>query len=202
MNSVGQVFDKTKQAADTAKEAVDTITGGGGFCYIDLAEEFVRGKHADQVGTMLEVRNTRIIWHVSMRVLDYQAFQRDSAQLSAEDIMSGKILNLDAVNSYLGDGKDGPSPIFNNIGVNKAYSTDKDYLIEFWALNGAWDEEMHSRIVNGKMVKAIRVARLVVPKNWDMAKHTFAPLYERVDTEYPRKNGQVEWVGYDGPKRP
>jgi hypothetical protein len=202
MSGVGKVFTKTEQAADTAREGVNTITGGDGFSYIDLAEMFTRGRHSDQIGTMLEVRNAKIVWHVSMRVLDYQAFKKDSEKLSGGDIESGQMLNLDAVTTYLGDLKDGPTPLFNSIGINKAYQADRDYIIQFWALNGAWNEEIHSRTVGGKMVKAIRVARLVFPKDWDTAKVTFKPLYERVDEKYPRTNGQVGWVDLAEPKQP
>ena len=197
MGGVGTVYDKTKQAADTAKEAVNTITGGNGYCYIDLDQGFSFNRDTGRVMPMVNVVKAKVLWRVSVRVLDYKAFKADTRPISTEEMINGGLLTRDATITQLGDLKLGPSPLFQNMGFSTDEHADNDYIVEFWAINGTWKEEMHYRFIDGKYLKAIRVVWLNFPPDFDTDKTTETIRREEVSPEYPRgKDGKVEWVGF------
>ena len=190
MEGVGKVFDKTRQAADTAKEAVNTITGGKGFSYIQLATVDVLGKKTNQLVPMLTVRGTQILRGVSIRVVDYKAFEADTRPL--ESIES--IVNRDATNTTLGDIKVGTSPLFQQIGIVSEGKENIDYLINFFALNGTWIEEMHYRHINGTLEYANRVVWLDFPQNGNADLVRRRVVFQEISKGYSLDHGQVSWV--------
>ena len=54
-------------------------------------------------------------------------------------------MNRDANNIFLGDIKSGSGFIFQPIGIATEGKEEIDYLINFFALNGSWTEELHYR---------------------------------------------------------
>jgi hypothetical protein len=197
MGRFESVYDKTKQAADTAREAINTITGGRGYCYIELAQSFSFSRDTGKLVPMVQVVKAKVLWRVSVRVLDYKAFKSDTRPISVDDMISGGLLTRDATITQLGDLKLGPGPLFQNMGFSTDEHADNDYILEFWAINGAWKEEMHYRFIDGKYLRAIRVVWLNFPPDFDTSKTTETILHEDVSPEYPRgKDGKVEWVGF------
>jgi hypothetical protein len=189
MQGVQKVFDKTQQAADTATDAVNTVTGGKGFCYIQLATVDVLGKKTDRLVPTMTVRGTKILWRVNAHVVDYKAFQADTRPVEVGDVM-----DRDAVNTTLGDVKSGSGPIFLPIGIVTENKTEIDYLINFWALNGSWREEMHYRHFDGTLEYANRVVWMEFPPDGNTDHVKEKVVFEEISKGFPKTKGKVEWV--------
>ena len=103
-------------------------------------------------------------------------------------------MNRDATTSTLGDVKIGPSPLFGSYGIDTQGKTDIDYLIDFYALNGSWVEEMHYRRINGNLEHANRVIHHDFPANFDTSKVKDTVVFYEVSKNYPLTNGEVGWI--------
>jgi hypothetical protein len=177
-----KVFEETKQAADTAEDAVNTITGGKTYCYVDLAVVKIYGKPVDEVSPLIVVRGGKVIRQLTMRVVDEQALQSDTSPMP---ISPAEIVARDAVSTLIGDVIVGLVPLFRPVGFNTDNHTDKDYQVQFFALNGNWIEILHVRYLNGTREDAIRVT---------LGNHAEGKvLFQRVSKNYPRTKGKVEW---------
>jgi len=192
MKEVGKVFDKTSDAANTAKDAVNTITGGNGFCYFTMGPYFIKNAPPpDKTNINLTTTGNRYLRQVTVRVVDTNAYIRDKTPLTDPV----EFLNRHARTLALGDLKEGTGPLFQDFGINTDNHTDKNYTIEFSALNGQWRENMRYKYIDGKMEEAIRVTRLDYPTA-DVRKMQERVIFTTVSKGYPRVNGKVAWNAY------
>lgn len=186
MAGVGKVFDKTKQAADTATEAVNTITGGNGWAYIDMDTTLVNGHVTDTLQVELHVINTKVLRNVQLHIVDYKAFQADPTPVDPRTV-----LERDAVNTLMGDLR-GLVQVFQPIGIDTK-KKECDYFITFFALNGTWREELHYKKTGDTLQHAYRVVWQDFPANGSAVGMKERLLREDVSGDYPRDHGQVKW---------
>lgn len=186
VRDVGKVFDKTKVAADTATEAVNTITGGKGWAYIDVDTTLVNGRVTDTLQVMLHVINSRVLRNVQLHVVDYKAFQADRDPINPQTI-----IERDAVNTQMGD-LNGLVMVFRPIGIDTKRK-ELDYFITFFALNGTWMEELHYKRDGDKLQHAYRVVWQDFPPNGSAVGMKERVIREDITSDYPRVGGKVNW---------
>jgi hypothetical protein len=104
------------------------------------------------------------------------------------------IVNRDAVTTSLGDMNAGTRPLFEPLGIVTEGKTEIDYLIDFWALNGSWVEEMHYKRLNGTLEYANRVLWEDFPADGNVDHVVERVVFEEVSKGYPRIDGKVEWT--------
>jgi hypothetical protein len=196
MTSVGQVFDKTKQAASTATEAVDDMTGGKAFCYLSLLVE--DGNRIDMVPKIVVLGN-HPLHQVTMRVVDYQHAKDVSMNQAhtAYDLLQNQAAHLYMIGDISVEG----TVIFvpNVAGINLDNSTDKNYNIEFHASNGAWTEFFRfHKVKSGSYhsvedwAYAIKVQKMEADPSGGNP-HLGKVLFQKVGGDYPRTDGKVDW---------
>ena len=186
---VDKVLSKTKEAADTAAEAVNTMTGGKGFAYFTLSTATIQGRLSEHLMVNLTVKGTRILRQLQAHVVDYKAFQSDLSPIDPSTIMS-----RDATNTVFGDVKAGDGPVFSPVGIMTDNKLQIDYLVSFFALNGTWLEEMHYIHAGESLPHAIRVVWQDFPADGNVQKRKETIVHQDISKDYPRINGEVQWV--------
>ncbi len=178
----------SQQAAETATDAINTITGGKGFCYITLSRVDMFGKDTGKLWPTITVKRAKVIWHVSAHVVDYKAFQADKAPITG--IIDA--MNRDANNIFLGDIKSGSGPIFQPIGIATEGKEEIDYLINFFALNGSWTEELHYRHDGDSLEYANRVVWSDFPNAENIEHEKKTVVFQDISPGF----GKVDWVNH------
>lgn len=156
-----------------SQEAIDQITGGDSYCYMDVTEDgtlaFLHvGKHP--------------LSGVQPRIVDMVKFRRSenpglnfSTILDPFDLAVGKsMVKLDAKIAFSDPAK-------------------QDFSIFFTAKNGSWDELLRMRKVEGVWQRAMKVRIEIPPKNKN-GKLTFKKVKEEVSKSFPRDDlTDSEW---------
>jgi hypothetical protein len=179
---VDTVLTKTQQAADTATEAVNTITGGDSFLVFYMVTEdrggiAVNGKHA--------------IHAAHVRIADAFDAQETLRSLMTTqppiEVVVNRILNAYSDAPISGDLPTGfiqtfPMPLV------KVHGDEVRYIVQFSALNGLSSEiYIRKRLRPGVWVQAYKVISGSKP-------HMGAVLRQEVDPNFPRDaNGKVQW---------
>ena len=188
IKNVDSVFEKTKEAANTANTAVKTITGGNSFCYIEIAGD--ANPLVTEVVPILKVVGNYPLTNLGIRVVDYAAFEKDIATLGhSGSFTPTSAVTLDATITNIGQVPATGTIFFEPIGINlKASETVKNYNIEFHALNGSWREYLRARNVAGQWVDAVRVVRI------DREGEHYPALLQRINKQMPRDGkGRFSW---------
>jgi hypothetical protein len=180
------VAASSEQASDTAKEAVNTITGGGGVCFVEIAGS--PDPNVKAVIPIVEVVGKYPLSNVTMRVTDYRAYARDATEM----VKSGKLTPANAMylDSFIY--KIGNIPflgivLLEPIGIDLSPDSEKNYNIEFYAINGNWREYLRARKVGNEWVDAIRVNR------FNAKGEISPPAYQRINPALRKPDGTFDW---------
>lgn len=173
ISGVGQVFDKTKGAADTVSKAVNILTGGDSFAVLVV----VAGQ------PIIEVMGNDPLHVVSFTMIDdiaYENYLRSTPNASLQQMLP-----------FMTSFTEGEMPAHQgkiiSIPPFTPHGTLVRYTINFFATNGTWTETYLQRNINGEWVKAIHVARSKGKR--------VVTLYEYIDPKYPRGlGGIVDWA--------
>jgi hypothetical protein len=175
--------DATEQSHKQYQETLNTVTGGKTFCYADLMIEKTTGI----LGLGVIVKGNYILRKLQMRVVDYQHY-REYFKAHPPPSSFAPLLTQNSQTTELGDVPPPYTMFAIPVGIDLDPGTDKNYNIEFRALNGAWEEELRFQRAKSKKgwTEAVRVRGLA---NGKFSK----PLFEYVDEDFPRVNGEVDW---------
>ena len=160
-----------------------TVTGGDSYCYADFANE--SPDHKTKLLLVL-CRGKYPVRDVRLRLVDQDA---------ASEIMKKIGPNLSALQQSetqfsIGDLAAGHSTM---LGFRDLSGHDRfNFLADFSALNGSWQEEIRLRMGKGTWQQALRVSRYMPGEG------TRPPRYEVVfspppSPDYPLVNGKVDW---------
>jgi hypothetical protein len=192
MGTVSDHVDKgvvsSKLAADSATEGVNMMTGGHGFCYIEIASD--PRPSVKEVLPLVKVIGKYPLSDVMIRVVDYRAFSRDiGTYLKSGNITPTTISQLDAAMTSIGRIPATGTFLLIPIGIDlNAAADEKDYNIEFFSLNGNWREYLRSKKIDGIWYSAVRVVR------FDGTGEKRPYLFERIDKHMPRTaTGGFDW---------
>ena len=185
MDANRKILAKTEQAADTATEAVDTMSGGNSFCYVEI------GRSSDprvrEVLPVVVVVGKYPLSDVTMRVVDYLAFKRDFSALLPSGLTPNAAANLDSKTSSLGNIPVAGKALFGSMGINLDSNAEQNYNIEFFARNGNWREHLRSRKIGDKWAYAIRVSRFAAKGEKS------PPVFQKIDKLLLNKDGNFDW---------
>jgi hypothetical protein len=162
---------KSDEIASLNRQIVATVTGGDGFCYLDVIQE-----GSNFVLLLLNDGNYPL-YDISVRVVDVETLNRLGKLLPASVAMSRSQIVFAAGNL-------GPKQV-NLIGrLPPDWAKVLDLNIFIGARNGFVSELLRRRLIDGEWQRAIKVTR-------DMDNQV---VYEKVHPKYPRDpSGQVEW---------
>jgi hypothetical protein len=169
-----RLVESSTAIAFLARQGIDTTTGGDSFAYL----EFLPPSSPRPLIVVLR-QGKFPLRNIDIRLVDQDQFDSIAQSATAEQILNnGMRLSISAINpqaaTFLG-------------GYPLGAKQKHDFLIEFSALNGMWTEIL--RIRDGK--QALRVSRYVQLKpNQPMQEQV---IFERVDPDYPRVDGKVQW---------
>lgn len=166
---VDSVLSKTQEAADTAREAVNNITGGKSFLVLE------RSWGQNRTAWIAYERGAATLHGVSVEITDLDQVQ---------DFINQHRYNFDyfaipKINTALGDFSPTVSRIFD-IGVLPQPRTAR-LNMNFFALNGSWQERYVCREIDGEIKVAIRVTREKRGKN----KNTNETIFTTIQKGFP-----------------
>jgi hypothetical protein len=172
-------FDKTMRRSDAIVAGVGsnikTVTGGDSYCYVEFAN---RAPDDSSMLLMAVHRGHYPLRDVRARMVDEalrpseSALARSETQISIGDLAVGQAASL---------------------GWRQLKGPDRfNFLLQFSALNGSWDELIHLRMVKGEWQQAVKVFRYVIVQKGKLSREKllFAPP---PSTDYPLVNGKVGW---------
>lgn len=153
---------------------VQTVTGGDSYCYISVASASATG------GVLTAVhRGQYPLYSVHARLVDLaKAKTFSSTQQPTLEEVTANDLNIP-----IGDLAARTAVVLQRITFP---ATDRLSInIFFSAHNGLWTETLRLRLVEGHWAQAIKILRAQGSKE--------VPIWEKVDANYPRVAGKVDW---------
>jgi len=169
---VGRTFDKTEQAADTARDAVNNITGGKTYCYAEAAP------HGTNFWFFVIAIGAHPLHEIHAELIDEDEVRESKEPVSPLSVGSNYQIPFLWRSAYW----------LTQIPIGP--SEKREFNIRFTSINGVWYEALKLRRVNGRWEHAVRIykeARLK-PMNEMRSAHP-----DMVSPGYPRVNGKVDW---------
>jgi hypothetical protein len=179
------ILGKTGRAADAAREAVATITGGDSWAYVEM----IAGSSPRVVLPNLRVVGRYALRRVELRILDHRKYKE---MLSADkSITISKLLasKFGTVRNFGDISPQNGIVLDETCGIDTNPDTDKNYDFEILALSGSWKEFLRFRKINGSWERAIRV----VERNANMPNAEGKQLMEERSAGFPTVNGAIDW---------
>jgi hypothetical protein len=133
MDEVGKVFDKTKQAADTATAAIDAITGGNTYCYLKLTgvrvpQWFVKGSHPLH-DVYVTIRDMHEVQNVMKKTL-----------IEGNRMPTDEELTMARVPIKIGDLSPNHNEAVSPLPQILQSAKERNLALDFYAINGEWTE--------------------------------------------------------------
>lgn len=171
-----QILEQGVTIKSLAQEAIKTTTGGNSYPVLALT-----AISDDGAWPVLWVSGKYPLRHAQVSIVDSTEFaERLKRGLTIDDIVnSGDDFEFASVTP-------GAAAAFKRPLVFRSKGDSHDFAVRMFADNGAWDEIVRMRKVNGKWVSAFRVTRKRRDGS-DIAVH------EQSDPRFPRTNGRIDW---------
>jgi len=172
-------FNITMKSLD---ENMKMTTGGDSFCYLD----FLNRSSKESAPLIIAVRQGQYpLRDVAARFVDQEKYNGPNSaasKMTVEQIAAGDrtfeigtLTGVKLLTRY---------PLAGRERWN--------FLVEFNGLNGFWHELIRLRKVDGEWEQAVKVGRYEITSKNKPA--TDIKLLEKIDKQYPRVNGKVDWT--------
>ena len=168
-----------KEAAETQRQIIDTMTGGKSFCYMDLSAQ----SNPSAMTPVFIPQGNDPLYEVHARISNSQKFD-EALKRKGDAPMTWELLNSTEVNLSLGNLAPAAALIRfdTSIGVD-ANADRQDFVIWFDARNGYWFEDLQMRKVGNGWAQAVRVFRMEGNKEKEL-------IFTRADKNFP---GDPQW---------
>jgi len=162
-----------QERREKAEETLQTITGGDSFAYFSTT-----GLSPGATSGLLVLvhQGEYPLYDLTARWVDLRKFDKIKGNITIQNFTSAD------TNMTIGSLTPGFSRLSGPLDLGS--SNERGFNIFFTARNGGFTQELRFRRVDNQWLSATRVTR----------HRTEAPLYERIDDEYPRNDeNEIEW---------
>jgi len=159
------------------KAEINTITGGNSFCYM----EFTHGLIGETSGVPVFVHVGGFpLSGVEARISNLNEAVKKRAPMTLQNFLAGDL------KVSIGDLSIASSAMNLSWNVPLSDRNHQDFRVFFVAKNGHWMEDLEIRNVDGHILQAIRVRRIVGNRT--------PTIYTNIENKFPRNSkNQVEW---------
>jgi hypothetical protein len=175
------MLNKVLQTNQLAEQSLSDITGGESYCYLVFSNE---SPDKRTILLMAVAKGQSPLRDVNARLVnqtELEEIKKSGAQMNAQTA---------ATNISIGDMAAGSTgmALWEQLKAEDEFN----FLVQFSALNGFWNERIKLRMVDGQWQQALKVSKWVVSR--DGKKGHEQVLFEpKPDPKFPLVDGKVDW---------